>query len=113
MAKSNIPWQEKVRGFFKGTKKVINQFMAWFKVNVEPSLLEFLETNKDIAIQIVLEVAEDFADASASNAAKRKEALSRIDDHLLESLPDLKTPDHWLSLLLEIAVAVLKASGKI
>lgn len=109
--KTNNNWRKKIAGFWKGTKPAAKRFAAWFRDEVAPECMEFLEANKDVAMRIVLQVAKDMV--GASNGAKRKEAFRRIDDHLMKEIPNFKAPEHWLSLLLEIAVTVLKGMGKI
>jgi len=104
-------WKEKVGKFFKGVASAANKFVGWFKANVSPQLMEFLDANKGLAMKIVLNVAKNMA--SASNAEKRQAALDQIGKDILTEVPNLQVPEHWMSLLLEIAVAALKASGKI
>jgi len=111
MVKTKGLWRGKIKDWWKGTKKATASFVRWFKTEIAPELLEFLDANKDIAIKIVKQVAIEMA--SAPNGAKRGAAFSRLDNYFVKELPNFKAPDHWIGLLLEIAVAVLKASGKI
>lgn len=109
--KNKGEWREKVRDFFKGTFKAVRLCTAWFKDNIAPELQEFLEMNREAALRIVMAVGKDLA--GASDHDKRAEAVRRIDDHVVRELPNLKAPDHWIRLLLELAVAAAKASGKL
>jgi len=89
----------------------LHKFFHWFQENVQPELVEFLDANKNLAVQTVKDVAIDLV--GATGEAKRNEAMKRIDDRLCQALPSIVLPNHWLALLVEVAVTVLKAQGRI
>ena len=89
----------------------VNKILVWFNLYVTPELAVFLEDNKGLAIDFCLEAAKKYA---AQPGHFKAESVGRmLKDHFAENHPDIKVRNHWISLLIEIAVAVLKAQGKI
>jgi len=104
-----------VNDFFNRVKEAIkagaHAFVLWFQCSAGPELMEFLDDNKDLAMDIVTEVAEDLA--GSDGETKRGEAFERITGAIASSLPRVESRSGWINLLIEIAVCVLKSRGKI
>ena len=73
--------------------------------------MQFLDDNKELAISIVTKVAKEYA--SAGGRVKLEKATDLLGRELARNLPNVKISNHWINLLIEVAVAVLKSQGLI
>ena len=88
-----------------------HRFAVWFNISAKPELLDFLDDNKDLAIQLVIEAAKHYADKPSH--FKFESVYNRLSKDFMDNAGNLKVDNQWISLLIEIAVALAKASGKI
>jgi len=88
-----------------------HMFTKWFSVNVQPELLDFLDDNKALAMNIILDVARKYA--RDPGAFKKKKAAELIIAELKGQIPNLKSDSSWINLLIEVGVAALKSRGKL
>ena len=88
-----------------------HKFVTWLNLSIKPDLLDFLDDNKDLATLVVIDVAKDLADEIGE--VKRDEAIKRLVDAGVKNIPNLEVKTHWIALLVEVAVAVLKGQGKL
>jgi len=84
-------------------------FALWFERSVGPDLVDFLNDNKELAMEVAKDVAVELA--GARGGEKRREAVRRIRSELAQTLPELEIDSSWINLLVEIAVAVLGSRG--
>lgn len=94
-------------GWFK-TRRLFKIFWLWFRKNVAPEIAAFCVDNMDVALEVVASMATQYA--NEPGAFKRDKALDTLGIQVAAAAPGLKFRNHWLSLLLELAVAAFKAS---
>jgi len=90
---------------------MFHDFFDWFQENVQPELLDFLDDNKDLAMEIVIKVAKDFA--GKPSHLKFDSAYKALSGEFKDNVGNLTIDNQWIRLLIELAVAAAKASGKI
>lgn len=86
-------------------------FFSWLKKQVGPDIIQFLDDNKELALQLVIDAAKYYADKPGH--FKFESVKSRLVEQLKQGREDIVIQEHWIHLLIEIAVAVAKATGKI
>jgi len=109
----------KFRKFWSRVKTAVkigvHRFVVWFNLHVKSDLLDFLDDNKDLAMRIVLDVARELA--GHPGKVKFNEAFKRLADHLAREVEsgtvNVTRHTSWINLLIEIAVQVLKAQGRL
>lgn len=101
--------REMVKELVEMIKNLVNDLFNWMQKELGPEVLEFIDDNKDLAIETVKAVAIDLSDEIGE--VKAKEAADRLVDALKDTVPDIESKNWLINLLIEIAVAALKNSG--
>ena len=97
--------------FWKRIKHALSAFASWLDLSLKPELKRFVYDNRELALKIVMNIGRDYA--AMPNETKRAMAMTMIKKELLKSLPSILIKDHYLGLLIEIVVAILKSQGKL
>lgn len=100
--------QGKWRAGWLKTRRLFKILWMWFRTNVKPEIAAFIVDNMDVALQVVASMAGQYA--NEPGAFKRERALDTLGKQVAAAAPGLKFRNHWLALLLELAVVAFKAS---
>jgi len=97
--------------FWKRIKQALSAFASWLDLSLKPELKRFIYDNRELATRTIMIVAKEYA--MLPNDSKRSMAMALIKKELLKSIPNILIKDHYLGLLVEIVVAILKSQGKL
>jgi len=92
-------------------KAGMHKFSIWFNASAKPELLEFLDDNKELALKLVTEAAQYYA--GKPSHLKFESVYNHLTEEFKDNAGNLTIDNQWIRLLIELAVAVAKASGKI
>jgi len=86
-------------------------FIDWFRAVVQPELFEFLNDNKDLAMEFALQAARKYANQPSH--LKLESVQKELVEYFSDNHGRLRVDNQWINLLIEVAVAALKGQGKI
>ena len=92
-------------------KEMFHDFVDWIQENLAPELKNFLEDNMDLAMEIVVKVAKEYA--GKPSHIKFDSVYNALEEEFKDNTGNLTIDNQWIRLIIELAVSAAKASGKI
>jgi len=92
-------------------KAGVHKTLVWFNLSVKPELLDFIEDNKELITEFILDAAKKYA--GQPGHLKFESVKRMLIAYFGEHKPDMKISSSWLNFAIEFIYQILKASGKI
>lgn len=107
-------WESGLKRLYQRKKRAIkdgmHEVLVFTQARLAPEILDFLQRNMHIIVEVVIRVAEEYADnPNVSGEFKRQIAIDRSADLITE----VDFDNQWVNLLIELVVTILKTQGVI